>query len=148
MRLMILGLLGCIATLSAHSDNVSKAMADDEAKVRAVHQAYFQALGAGDMAALAEQFTFPAAFKGFLDDVAVATDEASLIATYEKLIAAAPKAARSEILALDVSYVRPGVYMLVMNYEQFGDTDELIHAGRAVYFMKRVGGDYKLFGVF
>lgn len=48
---------------------------DDEAKVREVHSQYFQALGSGDMERLAENFTFPAAFKGFLDDVAIATDK-------------------------------------------------------------------------
>ena len=76
--------------------------AEDEAKVRAVHDRYFQDLGSGNMDALSENFTFPAAFKGFLEDVAIATDKASLIATYERLIEAAPKAARSGIRGIDV----------------------------------------------
>ena len=102
---------------------------NDEAKVKAVHERYFQALSAGDMETLAEQFTFPATFKGFLDDVVVVMDKPSLLATYERLIAAAPKAERSELHALEVSYLRPGVYMLVMNYEQYGAADALVHEG-------------------
>ena len=124
------------------------ASAEDEAKVREAHNRYFQALGSGDMDALAENFTFPAAFKGFLEDVAIATDKDSLIATYEKLIAAAPKATRTEVNGLDVSYVRPGVYSLTMSYEQFGADDALIHEGLAIYFMKRVNEGFKLFAVF
>lgn len=123
-------------------------LADDEAKVRAAHGRYFEALGSGDMDALADNFTFPAAFKGFLEDVVIANDKASLVASYEKLIAAAPKASRTEVLGMDVSYVRPGVYMLAMTYEQYGADDTLIHEGRAMYFMKSVGDDFKLFAVF
>jgi hypothetical protein len=121
---------------------------DDETKVREVHSRYFEALGSGDMERLAESFTFPAAFKGFLEDVVIATDRQSLIATYEKLIAAAPKAARSEVRATDVSYLRPDVYMLTMSYGQYGEDDALIHEGRAMYFVKRVNDDFKLFAVF
>jgi len=124
------------------------ASAEDEAKVREAHNRYFQALGSGDMDALAESFTFPAAFKGFLEDVVIAPDKGSLIATYEKLIAAAPKATRTEVHSLDVSYVRPGVYSLTMSYEQFGADDAPIHEGRAVYFLKSVNDDFKLFAVF
>jgi hypothetical protein len=121
---------------------------DDEARVREIHGLYFQALGSGDMDALAECFTFPAAFKGFLEDVVIATDKESLITTYKRLIAAAPKASRTEIRGMDVSYLRPGVYMLTMSYEQYATDDALIHEGRASYFMKRVNGDFKVFAVF
>mgnify|MGYP001811648039 FL=1 len=138
--------------LSLIGGNVTKLSADeqarDEASVRAVHDAYFQALGSGDMDALAKQFTFPAAFKGFLDDVAIATDKDDLVATYEKLIAAAPKAARSNIHSVDFATLRPNVYMLTMNYEQFGPDDTLIHEGKAMYFVKKQADDYKLFAVF
>jgi len=122
--------------------------AEDEARIRQTHGQYFQALGKGDMAALAETFVFPAAFKGFLDDVVIATDKASLLATYERLIAAAPKASRTELRGTDVDYLRPGVYVLTMSYAQYGADDALIHAGRALYFMKRVDDDFKLFAVF
>ena len=122
--------------------------ADDEARVRERHDQYFQALGSGDMDALAENFTFPAAFKGFLDDVAIATDKESLIATYQRLIAAAPKATRTEIRGTDVGYVRPGVYTLTMSYQQYGADDALIHEGQAIYFVKRVDDNFKLFAVF
>ena len=123
-------------------------LASNEARVRAVHDAYFQALGSGDMDALAAQFTFPAAFKGFLEDVVIATDKASLIATYEKLIAAAPKATRSNVHGVDFATLRPNVYMLTMNYQQFGPDDALIHEGKAMYFVKKQGDDFKLFAVF
>ena len=122
--------------------------ADDEAKVREVYNKYFEALGSGNMDMLAENFTFPVAFKGFLEDVVIATDKESLLSTYEKLIAAAPNATRTEVRGVDVSYLRPGVYMLAMSYEQYGEDDALIHEGRAVYFMKRVSDDFKLFAVF
>ena len=122
-------------------------LADDETKVKEAHGRYFQALGAGDMEALAANFTFPAAFKGFLDDVAIATDKESLASTYERLIAAAPKAARTEVRGLDVGYLRPGVYMLTMSYEQYGEDDALIHDGRAVYVFKKVGDEFKLCAV-
>lgn len=71
-----------------------------------------------------------------------------MITTYERLIAAAPEAARSEIRGVDVSYLRPGVYSLTMSYRQYGADDALIHEGRAMYFMKRVNDDFKLFAVF
>lgn len=121
--------------------------AEDEAAVRLAHGQYFQALGSGNMDGLAQNFVFPAVFKGFLEDPVVATDKASLLATYEKLIAVAPKATRTELVGQDVSYLRPDVYMLTMNYRQFGVNDSLIHEGRAVYFMKRVGDAFKLFAV-
>lgn len=122
--------------------------AEDEAKVRAAHGQYFQALGSGNMESLADNFVFPAVFKGFLEDAVIATDKASLLATYGKLIAAAPKASRTELISQDVSYLRPDVYMLTMDYKQYGANDSLIHEGRAVYFMKRVGDSFKLFAVF
>ena len=123
-------------------------VSDDEAKVRDVHNQYFQALGSGNMDTLAENFTFPAVFKGFLEDVVIATDKESLLATYEKLIAAAPNATRTELRETEVSFLRPGVYMLTMSYEQYGVDDALIHEGRAIYFMKRVNDEFKLFAVF
>ena len=122
--------------------------ADDEAAVRLVHGRYFQALGSGNMDGLAENFVFPAVFKGFLEGVVIATDKSSLLATYEKLIAAAPKATRTELISQNVSYLRPDVYMLTMDYKQYGADDSQIHEGRAVYFMKRVGDGFKLFAVF
>jgi hypothetical protein len=121
---------------------------EEEAQVRAVHERYFQALGAGDMDAVAAQFTFPAAFKGFLDDVVIADDPASLLATYRRLIAAAPKAARNDVLDTSVSFIRPGVYSLSMHYRQYDGDNTLIHEGRAIYFMKRIGSAFKLFAVF
>ena len=131
---------------AAEGRNMS--LADDEAKVREAHGQYFQALGSGDMNMLAESFTFPASFKGFLEDVVIATDAESLIATYERLIAAAPNATRTQVNGLDVGYLRPGVYMLSMSYEQFGEDDALIHKGQAIYFMKKVNDEFKLFAVF
>ena len=122
--------------------------ADDEAAVRSAHSRYFQALGSGNMDGLAEVFVFPAVFKGFLEDTVIATDKASLLATYGRLIAAAPKATRTEVTSQGVSYLRPDVYMLTMDYKQYGANDSLIHEGRAVYFMKRVGDTFKLFAVF
>ena len=105
------------------------------------------ALGTGDFAAVAEQFTFPAVFKGFLDDVVVATDATSLASIYERLIAAAPKAARTEVSSLEAGILRPEVYALTMTYEQFDADDKLIHAGSAVYLLKDTGGELKLFAV-
>lgn len=120
---------------------------DDEAAIRELHARYFETLGSGDLEALAEHFTFPAVFKGFLDDVTMVSDGASLASTYRRLIAAAPKAARTEILSSDVSYLRPGVHMLVMHYKQFGSDDDLIHEGRAAYLAKFVGDEFRLFAV-
>ena len=105
------------------------------------------ALGRGDFAEVAGQFTFPAVFKGFLDDVAIATDAASLTSTYKRLIAAAPKAARSDVSSLEAAILRPGVYALTMTYEQFDASGDSIHAGSAVYLLKHVGDDLKLFAV-
>jgi hypothetical protein len=122
--------------------------ASDEAKVMETHNRYYQALSNGNMDALADNFTFPAAFKGFLDDVVVATNKESLLTIYEELIAAAPKATRTELRATEVSYLRPGVYMVTMSYEQYGEDDESIHEGSAMYFLKQVVDDYKLFAVF
>ncbi len=150
IRRMLWFVLGCMLGGLAFSEDrpmTTTSQQPEEAKVRARHEQYFQALGSADMDALAENFTFPAAFKGFLDDVVLANDKASLIATYEKLIAAAPKATRTELDALDVGYVRPGVYMLTMSYRQYAD-DAMIHEGRAVYFVKKIGDDFKLFAVF
>lgn len=48
-------------------------------QIKAVHASYVAALGTGDLAAVAEQFTFPAAFKGFLDDVVIATDAIAVV---------------------------------------------------------------------
>lgn len=122
--------------------------ADEEAQVRAVHERYFRALAAGDMNGVAAQFTFPAAFKGFLEDVLIADDPASLVAAYRELIAAAPKATRNEVLDVSVSFIRPGVYSLSMHYRQYDARDRLIHEGRAIYFMKRLGSEFKMFAVF
>lgn len=121
--------------------------ADDESRMRQLHGRYFETLGSGDLSALAEHFAFPAVFKGFLDDVAMVTDGAALAAAYERLIAAAPKAARTEVLGLDYARLRPGVHMLTMRYEQYGSDDRLIHEGRAVYLARNVGDELKLFAV-
>lgn len=101
------------------------------------------------MDAVADQFTFPAAFKGFLDDVITAGDKAALLAAYRRLIAAAPKAHHSKLGRVEVSDVRPGVYMLTAEYEQFDAADALVYAGKAVYFFKRLDdGEIRLFAVF
>lgn len=121
--------------------------ADDVAKIRELHARYFETLGGGDLNALAEHFTFPAVFKGFLDDVVMVPDKTTLASTYERLIAAAPKAARTEVLGSEVDYLRPGVYMLTMRYEQYGSEDQLIHEGRAAYLAKKMGDEFKLFAV-
>ena len=120
---------------------------DEEQQIKAVHANYMAALGRGDFEAMAEQFTFPAVFKGFLDDVAVATDAASLTSAYTNLIAAAPQAARTEVSHLQTGILRPGVYSLTMTYEQFDSNDQCIHAGNAVYLMQQAEGELKLFGV-
>ena len=121
---------------------------EQEAKVRAHHSAYFEVLGGGDLNALAEVFTFPAVLKGFLEDVVVATDATSLAAHYEALIAAAPKATRTEAREVTVALVRPNVYMATFAYAQFDANDQLVHTGKAIYFMKEVDGAMKLFAVF
>ena len=121
---------------------------DEETLVRQLHDRYFASLRNGDMDALADQFVFPAAFKGFLDDVVIAEDKPSLLATYEQLIAAAPKASSTELRGRHISRLRPGVYMLTMSYIQKGAEGELIHEGQAVYFAKRVRDSFKLFAVF
>ena len=120
---------------------------DKEQQVKAVHASYMAALGQGDFAAVARQFTFPAVFKGFLDDVVIATDATSLASIYERLIAAAPKATRTDVSSLEAGILRPEVYSLTMTYEQFDADDKLIHAGSAVYLLKPAGGELKLFAV-
>lgn len=121
--------------------------AEDEAKIKEAHSRYYQALGSRDMDALAENFTFPAAFKGFLDNVVLATDKKSLAATFDMLIAATPEAERTEIRSMEADYVRPNTYMLTMTYAQYGTDDALVHEGRAIYFMKRVDDEFKLFAI-
>ena len=120
---------------------------EEDESVKAVHARYMAALGSGDLAALAEHFTFPAVFKGFLEDATIVTDADSLASTYENLIAAAPKAARTDVSSLEAGMLRPGVYSLTMTYEQFGVDDARIHAGSAIYLLKRDGGGLKLFAV-
>ena len=123
-------------------------VSDDEAAVREVHSRYFEALGAGDMQRVAEQFAYPAVFKGFLEDVVLAQNAQALIATYRDLIAAAPKAARSELHSTDVVKLRPGVFTLTMHYTQFSANDEVVHEGRAVYLIKGGADGFKICGVF
>ena len=120
---------------------------EDKAKAEQLHSEYMQALSAGDMESVAALFTFPAVFKGFLEDVIVAEDARQVPGAYAKLIAVAPKAARMQLLGIDVSMVRPQVLMLTMTYEQFGADDKRIHSGQALYFMKPVDGVLKLFAV-
>lgn len=141
-----IGLMGVVMAVEAGTDGALSAQLEE--RVRAHHAAYFEALGSADLSSLAEVFTFPAAFKGFLDDVVIATDAESLVASYEALIAAAPKAARSDTHNISVALVRPNVYMLTFEYSQFDANDKLIHTGKAIYFMKEVDGDIKLFAVF
>jgi hypothetical protein len=125
------------------------AAADDKSKAEQVYREYFEALGRGDMDAVADRFTFPAAFKGFLDDVITVADKAALLAAYGRLIAAAPKAHHSRIVRVAVSDVRPGIFMLTAEYEQFDAQDALVYAGKAVYFFKRLeDGEIRLFAVF
>ncbi len=119
----------------------------EEKQIKVVHASYMATLGTGDLAAVAEQFTFPAVFKGFLDDVVIATDATSLASIYERLIAAAPRAARTNVNSLEAGTLRPGVYSLTMTYEQFDADDNLIHAGSAVYLLKHTGDGLKLFAV-
>ncbi len=120
---------------------------DIEQSVQNLHAGYLQALGDGDMARVAEHFSFPAVFKGFLDDLVLVNDAASLSDTYERLLAAAPKAARTELLRTEVDYLRPGVYSLTMVYNQFDAKDELLHSGRALYLVKAESNALRLFAV-
>jgi hypothetical protein len=139
--------IGARGLAGLEREEMDMSSADDEARIRQLHGRYIDTLGSGDLNALVEHFTFPAVFKGFLDDVTTVSDGASLASTYEKLIAAAPKAARTEVLSLDAARLRPGVHMLTMHYEQYGADDQLIHAGRALYLAKEVGSELKLFAV-
>ena len=148
MTKVILAIGLYIIALSPSAQRPEETMANEEEQVKALHAEYFQALGSGDMDALADKFTFPAAFKGFLEDVVVATDKESLATTYQALIAAAPKASRGETNYTEVAYIRPNVYMLTYDYEQFDENDTLIHKGKAIYFAKKVDGEFRLFAVF
>jgi hypothetical protein len=119
----------------------------EEEQLKAVHARYMSALSQGDFSAVAEQFTFPAVLKGFLEDITVVTDARSLASAYEHLIAAAPKAARTDVKTLQPAYLRPGVFSLTMHYEQFDADDVSIHSGSAVYLLKGISDELKIFGV-
>lgn len=120
---------------------------EDELRIKETHHRYYQALGTADWAALGEIFTFPAVFKGFVDEVLVATDASSLATTFAMLIAATPQAERTDILSMDATCVRSNTYMLDMSYVLYDMFDAPVHEGRAIYFMNRVLDDFKIFAI-
>ena len=120
--------------------------------IKKLHNKYFELLSDNNMDELANLFSYPSAFKGFLNKIDIASDKKDLKRVYEELISAAPQSdldaniTISTDLKNSIPYkLRDDSYVIVMQYRE--DKSELF-TGRACYLFTKLDGDWKISGVF
>ena len=104
---------------------------------------------------LKDIFFYPSIFKGFLDEIVIATKGDDLKDIYKKLIAKAPQAdpddnvTTSILLKKSIPYkLRDDSYVIIMEYSQVTEDDSEIFSGRAGYLFTNSNNEWKISGVF
>ena len=123
--------------------------------IKKLHNKYFELLSDNNMDELANLFSYPSAFKGFLNKIDIASDKKDLKRVYEELISAAPQSdldaniTISTELKNSIPYkLRDDSYVIVMEYSQYREDKSELFTGRACYLFTKLDGDWKISGVF
>ena len=128
---------------------------EDIDTIKKLHNKYFELLSDNNMDELANLFSYPSAFKGFLNKIDIASDKKDLKRVYEELISAAPQSdldaniTISTELKNSIPYkLRDDSYVIVMEYSQYREDKSELFTGRACYLFTKLDGDWKISGVF
>ena len=128
---------------------------EDIDTIKKLHNKYFELLSDNNMDELANLFSYPSAFKGFLNKIDIASDKKDLKRVYEELISAAPQSdldaniTISTELKNSIPYkLRDDSYVIVMEYSQYREDKSELFTGRACYLFAKLDGDWKISGVF
>ena len=128
---------------------------EDIDTIKKLHNKYFELLSDNNMNELANLFSYPSAFKGFLNKIDIASDKKDLKRVYEELISAAPQSdldaniTISTELKNSIPYkLRDDSYVIVMEYSQYREDKSELFTGRACYLFTKLDGDWKISGVF
>jgi hypothetical protein len=128
---------------------------EDIDTIKKLHNKYFELLSDNNMDELANLFSYPSAFKGFLNEIDIARGKKDLKRVYEKLISSAPQSdldaniTISTELKNSIPYkLRDDSYVIVMEYSQYKEDKSKLFTGRACYLFTKSDGDWKISGVF
>tara|TARA_B100000482_G_scaffold86110_1_gene61810 strand:- start:333 stop:800 length:468 start_codon:yes stop_codon:yes gene_type:complete len=155
MKKILLSLvMTLIMTANGYADEI------EIKKIKDKHDTYYKYLFENDMNSLANLFSFPAVFKGFVNEVQIAKNKKEIKNIYENLIKAAPQ---SKFANKGISYteintkvenksifkMREDTYMLIVKYTQSDKKDNsLIFSGRASYLFIKDDEEWLISGVF
>ena len=132
----------------------------DIKKIKDKHNKYYEYLFENDMNSLAKLFSFPALFKGFVNEVQIAKNEEDIASIYQNLIKAAPQSKfvemgrdyteiKTSLEGKSIFKMREDTYLLVAKYTQRDKNDNsLIFSGRASYLFINNNGEWLISGVF
>ena len=132
----------------------------DIKKIKDKHNNYYEYLFENDMNSLAKLFSFPALFKGFVNEVQIAKNEEDIASIYQNLIKAAPQSKfvemgrdyteiKTSLEGKSIFKMREDTYLLVAKYTQRDKNDNsLIFSGRASYLFINNNGEWLISGVF
>ena len=129
-------------------------------KIKDKHDTYYKFLFENDINSLAKLFSFPAVFKGFVNEVQIAKNEKDIKNIYEKLIKAAPQSKfanedrnyteiNTKVENKSIFKMREDTYMLIVKYTQSDKKDNsLIFSGRPSYLFIKADEEWLISGVF
>ena len=128
---------------------------EDIDTIKKLHNKYIDMLSDNNMDELANLFSYPSAFKGFLNEIDIASDREDLKRVYEKLVSSAPQSdldaniTTSTELKNSIPYkLRDDTYVIIMEYSQYKEDKSEFFTGRACYLFTRSDDDWKISGVF
>tara|TARA_B100000965_G_scaffold195770_1_gene163553 strand:- start:845 stop:1312 length:468 start_codon:yes stop_codon:yes gene_type:complete len=151
-------LLGLVMTLIMTANGYANEI--EIKKIKNKHDAYYTYLFENDMNSLAKLFTFPAVFKGFVNEVQIAKNEKDIKNIYENLIKAAPQSKfvnegrnyteiTTKVENKSIYKMRDDTYMIIVKYTQSDKKDNsLIFSGRASYLFIKDDEEWLISGVF
>ena len=155
MKKILLSLvMTLIMTVNGYADEI------EIKKIKDKHDTYYKYLFENDMNSLANLFSFPAAFKGFVNEVQIAKNKKEIKNIYENLIKAAPQSKfankginyneiNTKVENKSIFKMREDTYMLIVKYTQSDKKDNsLIFSGRASYLFIKDDEEWLISGVF
>ena len=155
MKKILLSLvMTLIMTANGYADEI------EIKKIKDKHDTYYKYLFENDMNSLANLFSFPAVFKGFVNEVQIAKNKKEIKNIYENLIKAAPQSKfanedrnyteiNTKVENKSIFKMREDTYMLIVKYTQSDKKDNsLIFSGRASYLFIKADEEWLISGVF
>ena len=155
MKKILLSLvMTLIMTANGYADEI------EIKKIKDKHDTYYKYLFENDMNSLAKLFSFPAVFKGFVNEVQIAKNKKEIKNIYENLIKAAPQSKfankginyneiNTKVENKSIFKMREDTYMLIVKYTQSDKKDNsLIFSGRASYLFIKDDEEWLISGVF